>query len=153
MATTYTERPFYDGPLGRAYADTFTFRSPTREYATGDIIKLRQIARGTKLGLCTVTNQELDEDGSPTLTGVLELEHGTEDAVPLVSCAAATLGADDGVTHTNNDDALGYTTQQHGWWLQFRFTAANADPKTGILAFNVPVVSALYGNDPSAPTG
>lgn len=151
---TYTEAPFHNGPWGRAYTDVLAWRCAAREYANGDIIKLFVLGLGTKVGDCVVANNEADEDASPTLTGVLELAHATESAIPIVSVAAATLGVDDGFTRTNNIEGLGITTQEQGYWVQFRFTAANANPKSAILAFTVPVTNLLYrGEDPTAPTG
>src|SRR5690606_31566326 len=110
-------------------------RTTSREYDDGDVVKLHQIERDTKIGNATLSASAMDVHATPTMTAVLELTDGTT-TVALVSMSAATIGAG-GVEQLTNPAALGYVVPSRGFWLQIRITAAPATVAAGIFGFSV----------------
>lgn len=155
---TYTEAYNKDAPFyhptggGSPYAGITT----SRELANGDIIKLQQVERDTKIKDAVVGASRQDTHATPTLAGVLELTDGTT-TVALVTCGVTVLGsatASDRVARLNNPAAVGYIVPSRGFWLQFRVTAGPATVAAGTIGFAVESTNVMYGNEsPVRPTG
>lgn len=152
MPTTYNHPANNDGPWYRVYGDELVITNPTRQYATGDVVKGPNLGAGAKITGARVANDILDNNAAPTLTGVWEVTDGTT-TVALVTNTAAQLHASS-VTDLNNAAAYGYVIPSAGFWAQYRFTAANATPINGVLRAGVRVSGMCYsGEDPARPTG
>lgn len=140
-------------PVGSAPVWLMVPRQTARTYANGDKIIGPNIERDLKICDAIVGNEELDSDGSPTATGKLRVTDGTT-TVNVVSVAAATLGADDGITRLNVDDALGYVIPSRGFWFEFVFDAAFATAAEGVIVFGIEFSPLMFGGEgPLVPSG
>jgi hypothetical protein len=157
MATTYESVYFKDAafyhPTG---GGPLVGRTTTREYVTGDIVKLHKIERDTKLGDVVIASDRMDTNATPTLAGVLEITDGTTPTV-LATLATTFFGSATAATRIarlDNPAALGYVTPTRGFYLQVRMTASPATSVTGVISFSVERTNVLTGAEsPLVPTG
>jgi hypothetical protein len=154
---TYTEKSFNEGPFWHPTAPfPLVFRTTSRTYANGDIVKLAKVERDTKILTAFYGGDRLDTNGAPSAAGQLELYDGTTTVALIaltteLSSATAASRTRFGLT---NPDAVGYVVPTRGFWLQFRFTAALATAAAGVFGAGILGAGCMFGSEsPLRPTG
>ena len=121
---TYTETCHNDAPYYQPTNGGLNFSWRTARGITfgTDTVELIHLERDTKIvGACVTSSAAL----GGTCAGDLRLNDGST-TVDIIS--GASLVSADTVTFANVADGIGYVVPTRGFWLEFLFTAAAANP-------------------------